>query len=484
MFEAKLIIRGAAIDALDGAIFERRSPVADRIATRASAASQDDARAAADAAAAAFPSWSAMPAGERAAILERTADLVVRRDADFVASMMFETGGSDSWARFNCELGARILREAAKLCDRPGTSEVPCSEEGVRSWISRQPAGVVLGIAPWNAPVILGLRAIAAPLALGNTAVLKASELCPKTHSLLVECLMEAGLPGGAANLVIHAPEQARSVVSALIGHPAVRRVNFTGSTRVGREVAEICARNLKPCLLELSGKAPLIVLADADIAEAARAAVFGAFYNQGQICIATDRVIVDERIADAFVDAFLARTRALCSQAQGMGAAGPLGALIGPSAMQRQSALIEDALARGAVLVAGGRADGAAMEPTILDHISPAMRLWREEAFGPIASVIRVSGEDEAISVANDSDHGLAAAIFSADTEHARALAGELETGICHINGPTIYDDPAMPFGGMKDSGYGRFGGEAAVHEFTEVRWISQRDRPRAWPI
>lgn len=480
MFEAKLIIRGTQVDARAGAVFERRDPLSDSVATRAAAAGREDACEAANAAAAAFPVWSQAAPEVRAEALRRAAGQIVRRDADFVAAMARETGASASWARFNCELAARMLRQAATLADRPGDLELPGSEEGVRHWVRRQPAGVVLGIAPWNAPVVLGVRAVAAPLALGNTVVLKASELCPRTHALIVECLQEAGLPPGAANLVVHAPEQAHEVVETLIAHPAVRRVNFTGSTRVGRQVARLCAEHLKPMLLELSGKAPLIVLADADIAEAARAAVFGAFYNQGQICISTDRIIVEAGVADAFVAAFRERTARLRA---GPGE-GPLGALIGPEAGRRLAGLVQDALARGAELLIGGEIAGAVMQPTILDHVTPAMRIYREEVFGPVASIIRVADAEEAVSVANDSDYGLGAAVFGSDLARARAVALELETGICHINGPTLYDDPAMPFGGMKASGFGRFGGEAAVHEFTETRWISLRETPRPYPI
>lgn len=480
MFEAKLIIRGEKVAARSGSVFEHRDPVSDEIATRAADASRDDALEAANAAAAAFPAWSASAPDSRAAILRRAADLIVRRDVDFIASMARETGASATWVRFNCEIAARMLRQAATLADRVGETEVESSEQGLRSWVRRQPAGVVLGIAPWNAPITLGVRAVAAPLALGNTVVLKASELCPKTHSLIVDCLADAGLPPGVANMVVHAPEHAHEVVEALVGHPAVRRVNFTGSTRVGREVAEICARHLKPSLMELSGKAPLLVLDDADLEEAARAAVFGTFFNQGQICISTDRIIVDRTVADRFLAAFRARTEALRTAAPERA----LGTLIGTAAAQRLTGLVQDAVRRGADLVLGGGIAGSTMQPTILDRVDASMRLYREESFGPIAAVIRVGGDEEAVSVANDTEFGLAASIFSADAARAHRLAAQLETGICHINGPTVYDDPHMPFGGVKASGYGRFGGEAAVHEFTEIRWISQRDMPRAWPI
>jgi acyl-CoA reductase-like NAD-dependent aldehyde dehydrogenase len=347
----------------------------------------------------------------------------------------------------------------------------------------RRPAGVVLGIAPWNAPVVLGVRAVAVPLACGNTTILKASELCPKTHSLIAEIMSEAGLPAGAINLVTNAPHEAPEIVETLIAHDAVRRVNFTGSTRVGRTVGELCARHLKPCLLELSGKAPLLVLDDADIGDAADAAAFGAFFNQGQICISTERIIVDHKVAEPFLDRFTKKVKTLEAGDPRTGDF-PLGSLISREAVVRVRAMVDDAITKGATLVVGGDVDNTVMQATILDGVTSAMRLYGEESFGPVAAIIHVDSTEEAISVANDSEYGLAAAVFSRNAERAMAVARRIESGICHINGPTVYDEPQMPFGGMKASGYGRFGGEAGVNEFTELRWISVHTQPHQHQI
>ncbi len=483
VLEAKLFIAGNAVPAWGEATFDRRDPATDVVATRASAASVEDAVRAANAAAAAFPEWSSTTPAARSAILLKAAQILDQRKADFIAAMAEEIGASEVWARFNCTLACDILTDAAGMADQLTETDIPARRKGVKALAVRQPAGVVLGIAPWNAPVVLGVRAVAVPLACGNTAILKASELCPKTHSLIVEIFNEAGLPDGALNLITNAPEKAPEIVEALIAHEAVRRVNFTGSTRVGRVVAAHCARHLKPCLLELSGKAPLLVLDDADIAEAVKAAAFGAFFNQGQICISTERIIVDQSIADEFLTLFAAKMETLVAGDPRTGSY-PLGAMISREAAIRVKGLIEDAVAKGATLVAGFQLDDIVMQPTLLDGVTSAMRIYTEESFGPVAAVIHVNGVEEAISVANDSEFGLAAAVFGRDIDRALEVARRIDSGICHVNGPTVYDEPNMPFGGMKASGYGRFGGEAGVAEFTELRWISVHNEPHEYPI
>lgn len=483
MLEAKLFIGGDTVAANNAATYDRLDPITSRVATRASAASTHDAMEAANSAAAAFPAWSGTSADKRAAILSEAADQIIARTDEFKTIMADEIGASEKFAEFNCQVGAKILRHAASMCDQIESFSEIKDEHGRTSMAIRQPAGVVLGIAPWNAPVVLGIRAVALPLACANTVVLKASELCPKTHSLIVETLNEAGLPAGAVNLIINAPEDASAVVEAMVSHDAVRRINFTGSTRVGRRVAEVCAHHLKPCLMELSGKAPLLVLDDANMDEAVKAVAFGAFFNQGQICISTERVIVDRSVADGFMEKLAERAKTITAGDPREGDF-QLGSMISREAAVRVKGLVDDAISKGATLVAGGEVDNTIMQPTILDHVNSTMRIYNEESFGPIAVVIRVSGMEEAISVGNDTEYGLAAAVFSRDTERALDVARQLETGICHINGATIQDDPTMPFGGMKASGYGRFGGDAGVHEFTELRWLSVQNGSRDYPI
>ncbi|MGA9089062.1 MAG: aldehyde dehydrogenase [Bradyrhizobium sp.] len=483
LLDVPLLLRSRNVPASNGVVFERLNPITGEVVSRAAAATPADAVVAVASAAAAFPKWSAVGPGERRARLLAAAAIIEGRVDQFVTAMAEETGATAGWARFNVELAANMLREAAAATTRIGGEIIPSDKPGMTAIALRQPVGVVLGIAPWNAPVILGVRALAMPLACGNTVILKTSEICPHTHRLIGESLCDAGLDDGVVNVVSNAPADAAMIVEALIAQPAVRRVNFTGSTRVGRMIAEIAARYLKPALLELGGKASLIVLDDADLDEAVRAAAFGAFMNQGQICMSTERIVVDESVAPAFVD-MLARKAATLIAGDPLESNTPLGTIIGYEAVGRIDALVKDAVSKGARILTGGRADGTLMDATVLDHVTPAMRIYSEESFGPVVAVIRVRGVDEAVRVANDTEYGLSSAVFGRDVKRAMDVALRIEAGICHVNGPTVHDEAQMPFGGMKASGYGRFGGTAAIHEFTELRWITVSSEPGNYPI
>lgn len=465
------------------AILERVSPVTGDVVSRVAASSVADARHVANVAASAFADWSRTGPSERRAVLERAADLLLARSGDFAAAIGDEIGGTADWADLNCRLAASILREAGAMTTQIGGEVIPSDRRGALSLAVRRPCGVVLSLAPWNAPLVLGVRGIAMPLACGNTVVLKASELCPRTHAMIGEVFAEAGLPAGVVSVVHNAADEAGEIVESLIAHPAVRRVTFTGSTRAGRVVAELCARHLKKVLLELGGKAPLIVLDDADVDEAVKAATYGAFFNQGQLCMSTERVLVHEDVADTFLEKFAARAGGLKAGDPRLGHC-PLGPMIGEQAAQRVRAMIDDAVAKGARIVAGGRIDGPFLDATIIDGLTPSMRLYHEESFGPVAAVMRFGDVDEAVSIANDTEYGLAAAVFGRDVARALAVAERLETGICHINAATIQDEPQMPFGGMKSSGYGRFGGHAGIEEFTELRWISIQSGSQEYPL
>ena len=483
MEDIKLLIAGRDVPAARSATFNRQNPISGEVATRAAAASVEDARAAADAAAAAFPKWAAIGPNERRAKLAKAAELMEARAAQFAAILTAETGATGGWGHFNVHLAAGMLREAAAMTTQITGEVVPSDVPGSLAMALRTPVGVVLGIAPWNAPIILGTRSIAMPLACGNTVILKASEVCPATHRLIGAVLTEAGLGEGVVNVVTHDPKDAEAIAEALISHPAVKRVNFTGSTRVGKIITGIAAKYLKPVLLELGGKAPLVVLDDADLDAAVDATVFGAFANSGQICMSTERVIVDEKVADQFAAKVARRVAALPTGDPRKGDF-VLGSVVGKPTVERVQKLVSDAAAKGAKVLCGGESDGTIMKGIVVDRVTPEMALFREESFGPQVSITRVKSADEAVKLANDTEYGLAAAIFSKDIARAIELAKRIESGICHINGPTVHDEAQMPFGGVKASGYGRFGGKAGIDEFTELRWITIQTTPRHYPF
>lgn len=463
--------------------FERLNPLTGKVATKAAAFTPAEALKAADAAAAAFPAWSALGPNARRAALNKAAEELAKRGNDFVKAMAGEVGATEGWARFNVMLATGMIREAAALTTQIGGEVIPSDKPGCFAMSIRQPAGVVLGIAPWNAPVILGVRAIATPLACGNTVVFKGSELCPRTHEIIAEAFGAAGLPPGAVSFVTNAPDDAGEVVGALIDHPAVRRINFTGSTRVGRIVAERAAKNLKPVLLELGGKAPLIVLEDADLDEAVKAAAFGAFMNQGQICMSTERIIVVEKVADEFVKKFAAKAKTLVAGDPAEGKT-PLGAVVDKAAAERLQRLVKDAVAKGGLHVVEGKAAGVIVSANVVDKVTPQMDIYSEESFGPIVGIVRARDADHAVEIANDTEYGLSSSVFTRDIAKGLEIAKKLQTGIAHINGPTVHDEAQMPFGGAKASGYGRFGGKAGIDEFTELKWITIETKPGHYPI
>ncbi len=475
------IIDGAPVASEHGATFDRRDPMTADVATTAAAATLADVETVVASAAKAFQSWSQTGPNTRRALLMKAADLMESRTADFVRLMLEETGATAPWAGFNVHLAAGILREAGSLTTQITGEVIPSDKPGILSMAVRQPVGVVLGMAPWNAPVILGTRAVAAALACGNTVVLRSSEACPGTHHLIGQVLNDAGFPPGVVNVISNAAEDAPAIVAALVAHPAIKRVNFTGSTKVGKIIARLAAEHLKPVLLELGGKAPFIVLDDADLDQAVEAAAFGAFMNQGQICMSTERIIVDTAVADAFVTKLAAKAARLPAGDP----RGPvvLGSMIDLASAEKMDALIADALAKGAKMVCGGKRTGTVVEATLLDHVTPDMRVYAEESFGPVKPIVRVTGVDEAVRVANDTEYGLSSAIFGRDIIRALAVSKRIESGICHINGPTVADEAQMPFGGVKGSGYGRFGGKAVIDEFTELRWITI-EGPQHYPF
>lgn len=483
MQHVQLLIHGQALDATNQAAFERISPIDGQIASIAAAATLADVDRAIESAQQAFAVWSKLSPTERRLRLLKAADLMDQHTERFIEIGMRETGSTATWYGFNVHLAANMLREAAAMTTQIDGSLIPSDVPGNLAMGMRVPCGVVVGIAPWNAPIILATRALAMPLACGNTVVLKASEACPATHRLIGEILHQAGLGDGVVNVVTHAAQDAPAIVERLVAHPAVKRINFTGSTKVGKIIAETAAKYLKPVLLELGGKAPVVVLNDADVDEAVNAVAFGAFFNQGQICMSTERVLVQDEIADTFIAKLIEKTRSLKAGDPSSNQYS-LGVLESARAAARIQHLLEDAQAQGAELPLGIQIQDCVMQPTLVLNIQPEMLLYREESFGPVCTIQRFKTVDEGIALTNDSEFGLSAAVFSQNIAQALDVAKQIDSGICHINGATVHDEAQMPFGGTKSSGYGRFGSKASIAEFTELRWITIQTQARHYPI
>jgi acyl-CoA reductase-like NAD-dependent aldehyde dehydrogenase len=482
--DTQLLIDNEWQPARSGRTFERRHPVDGNVVSRASAGGVEDALAAVESASVAFKSWRRSAPSERRRVLLKAADVLESKTPKFIEIMGAEVGASALWAGFNVHLAANLFREAASLATQIQGETLPTDKPGTLSMTVRQPAGVVLSMVPWNGPVVLAARAIAYPIVCGNSVVFRGSETSPRTHALVAEALVEAGLPPGVLNYLTSTPQEAPDVVEALIAHKAVRRINFTGSTKVGRAIAQKAATHLKRCLLELGGKSPLVVLDDANVDEAVKAAVFGSFLYQGQICMSTERLVVDEAVADEFVAKFAARARELAAGDPSTNPGCVIGPMIEASSGTRINEMIDDALAKGAVLACGGRANGAVMPATVVDHVRPGMTIYDEETFGPVTTVVRVRGAEQAIEVANDTAYGLSAGVFGRDVQRALGVAMEIDCGSVHVNGATVQNEAQAPYGGMKDSGYGRFDGRAVIDEFTELKWITLEPLVQQYPV
>jgi acyl-CoA reductase-like NAD-dependent aldehyde dehydrogenase len=468
-------IGGEWTGATDGATYEDRDPFTDDVVATVPASGSADATRAVEAAADAFPGWSETPPSERQRIFLKAADLLEAQRDEVVELLARETGASFGFGMFQNFFVPNLFRQAAALAYAPLGQILP-SDTGAFAMGIRKPAGVVGAFAPWNAALILSARSIAAPLALGNTVVLKPSEWSPFTGGLLWgEIFAEAGIPEGVLNVVTHAPGEASAIGDVLIEHPAVRRLNFTGSTQVGRLIAEAAGRQLKRVVLELGGHNPLIVLDDADLDYAVNASAFGSYLHQGQICMSTRRIYVERGIAEEFVPRLTEKTKSL-KTGDPKEHDTVIGPLINAAALETVKSRVEQAIADGATLLAGGDADGPCFQATLLADVPEDSEFSNHETFGPVTAVEIVDSAEDAVAKANRTSYGLSAGIITTNGERGFALAQQIESGIVHVNDQTVADEPQMPFGGVKDSGFGRFGGQAVVDEFTELRWITVR--------
>lgn len=443
-------------------------------------ATADDATRTAQRAATAQVGWAATPVAKRAAILSKVADLLEANWETAATWIIRETGGVRPKADFEIFTVVAFFRNAAAMLDE--SSRIDVAATGAKlSYAQRVPHGVVGIIAPFNFPLILSMRAVAPALATGNAVILKPDVQTPISGGLLMVSLFEAaGLPSGLFNVLPGGAD----VGEALVRDPYVRMIAFTGSTSAGRKVGALAGEHLKKVSLELGGKNALIVLDDADLELAVSAASYGAFLHQGQICMASGRILVHESIADAFVAALVEHANRLPVGDPSTGQVA-LGPIINQRQADRVHALVEKTVAAGAKLRAGGVANGLFYPATVLDHVVPGTAAFEEELFGPVASVTRFATEDEAVALANAGTYGLSSGVLSANVERAQALGARIRTGMLHINDQTVVHEPHIPFGGVGASGNGgRIGGVANWDEFTQWQWVTVKSAPPAYPF
>jgi aldehyde dehydrogenase (NAD+) len=480
----KMYIDGQWIGALDGSMYDDVDPYTGEVFARVPAGSKADAKLAIWAAVAAFPAWSHSLPSERRTLFLKAADIMEGKRNEIVTILARETGCTFGFAMFQATYVPGLLREAAGQTHTATGEIIPADLPGAFYMAMRQPVGVVAGIGPWNAPLILSLRSVCLPIAYGNTAVLKPStESAVAGGVLIAEVFHGAGFPGGVFNLVTNGPGGSAEIGDEFIENPKVRRINLTGSSEIGRQLAEKAGRHLKRVALELGGQNPMIILRDANIENAVNGAIFGAFLHQGQICMSTRRIIVEKPVAKAFTEKFVARASELK-----VGDPKEPDTVIGPLINRHQfdqvKKSIEAAVADGAKVACGNKYEGLCCHPTVLTNVMRDTPFACEETFGPVVSVIEVEDVDEAVAVANDTPYGLSASVYASSFSQGLDVAERIESGVVHINDQTVHDEPQVPFGGIKDSGWGRFGGRAALEEFTELRWVSVQRTPRAYPF
>jgi vanillin dehydrogenase len=464
-------------------LFDDVDPYRGTVMARVAAGTRDDAARAVDAAAAAFPAWAELPPAEKQVMFLRAAEIVERRRAEIIELLAAETGCAGAFAGFQVLTAVRLLRQASNWGYLPVGEIIRSDMPGTFAMALRKPLGVVAGLTPWNGAHVLAWRTVVNPVAFGNTVVLKPSEEAPVSAGLLLpEIMAEAGFPPGVVNVVTHAPGEAVPIADEFFERPEVRCINFTGSSATGRLLAERAGRHLKRCVLELGGYNPLIVLADADLDYAVEAAAFAAFFHQGQICMNARKVIVERPVYAEFVDRLVARTAAL-SVGDPAAAGTVIGPLINAAAVQRVTREVDEAVAAGARVLAGGRADGPCYQPTILADVPAGARIHAEETFGPVLVAQPADTADEAVAIANSTRYGLSAGLITGDNQRGFALARRIDSGVVHVNDQTVADEPQLPLGGVKDSGWGR-SGPASMADFTELQWITTRDGGGSFPI
>jgi acyl-CoA reductase-like NAD-dependent aldehyde dehydrogenase len=480
----QLFINGRWCRSTSGADYPDHNPYTGEVVAQVAAGDADDVRRAIDAASGAWPGWHAMPPAARQGIFLRAAEALVARTAEVTELLAEETGCGRDFANRQIDFCTSLLRQASNLVYGPTGLELPSDVAGTRAYAARRPVGVVGAIATWNASLVLAGRAIVGPIAVGNAVVLKPSEESPITGGAVWgEVFEHAGLPAGVLNVVSHAPGDAGTIVDELLSNAAVRRINFTGSTVVGRRLAESAGRNLKRMVLQLSGQNALIVLNDADLDYAVEAAVYGAFVHQGQVCMCARRILVERGIAAAFTHRFVERVTEL-KVGDPRDPATVIGPLINRWALLLVARRVSEAVALGARVLVGGAPAPPCYPATVLTDVPTEAEIAFEETFGPVAILEVVDDDVAAVKRANSSRYGLTAGVMTGDPYRGLQIARQLDSGVVHVNDQPVNDEPQMPFGGVKDSGFGRFGLGFTAEEFTDLQWVTARTDRRAFPF
>ncbi len=466
-----------------GPTFPDYNPFDGSVVADIAAGGRAEAQAAVAAAHAAFPGWAATPPSHRQMLFLKAADIVERRRADIVKVMAVEAGTGGAFAGYQVKLVADQLRHASGWGFKPIGDVIPSDVPGRLALAVRKPLGVVAGFAPWNGAFTLAWRTVLLPMVFGNTVVLKPSEEAPLSAGLLVaEIIEEAGFPPGTLNVVTHAPGQAGPIADVFFESPAVRSINFTGSSAVGRMLAARAGQALKRIVLELGGYNPMLILRDANVAQAVETTAFSAFFHQGQICMNARKVLIERPLHDEFVDRLAAKVRSFKSGDPTV-AGTVIGPLINDRALRSVDERVQDAVKRGARLVTGGTAEARVYAPTILTQVPHDAPIQREETFGPVLVIEAVDNAEEAFAKASDTPYGLCASILTSDQDRGLDLAQRFDCGMVHINGPTMASEPSMPNGGVKESGWGR-SGPYAVEDFTEIRLTTLTRGASRFPI
>ncbi|NTF34230.1 aldehyde dehydrogenase family protein [Rhizobium skierniewicense] len=480
-----MLIDGKWLSASNGATFDDLNPVDGSLVARIADATAEDLDAAIVAAKVAQPAWEAMAPFAKSALFLNAARIFEERKNEFAQALIAETGSSFGKAMFECSVVPTALLEAAALPTREIGEIYASQTPGKINRVVRRAAGVVGAISPWNFPLYLSLRAFMHAVALGNTAVLKPSEDSPLTGGLLIGKLFaDAGFPAGVLNVVTTSRDGAAMVGDTFVNDPRINVLSFTGSTHVGKMLSTGCAAVFKPIMLELGGKNASIVLDDADVDRAVDLNFFGAFMHQGQICMSTDRILVHRSLYDTFVRKFVAKTAQFQPTAPN-----EMHCVIGPIINTRQLRRIErmvgEAVAAGAVIETGGKAEDPYFQPTVLTAVSPNMAAWREEFFGPVTTITPFDTDEQAISLANDSAYGLTGSIITSDVTRGEMLAERFAAGMIHVNDSTVHEDAHCPFSGHGASGGGgKWGPRGAIEAFTVQRWISTQREPHPLPF